>query len=217
MAATCARSTPSTRQGRTAAWTGRHCVTWCGERTGPHVSVAGNMLAGPEVVGATFDTFAAGTALELPERLMAAHGGGRGRRRRPARPAVGRHAAHHDRGLPRPRPARRRPRPPACPSCAACSSCGAGSGRPARPGAPARPTRPARPTSTSSKPPGRPRASTSASAARSCLHPRTPRLAAIRGLAPNETTRSGRRRALLWREPRRPDRHPPTPRRAQPS
>ena len=60
------------RLGRTAAWTGRHCVTWCGERTAEHVSVAGNMLAGPEVVGATFDTFQARTDLELPERLMAA-------------------------------------------------------------------------------------------------------------------------------------------------
>ncbi len=60
------------RLGRTAAWTGRHCVTWCGERTAEHVSVAGNMLAGPEVVGATFDTFQARADLELPERLMAA-------------------------------------------------------------------------------------------------------------------------------------------------
>jgi uncharacterized Ntn-hydrolase superfamily protein len=60
------------RVGRTAAWTGRHCVTWCGERTGEHISVAGNMLAGPEVVGATFDTFQARADLELPERLMAA-------------------------------------------------------------------------------------------------------------------------------------------------
>jgi uncharacterized Ntn-hydrolase superfamily protein len=60
------------RLGRTAAWTGRHCVTWCGERTAEHVSVAGNMLAGPEVVGATFDTFRARADLELPERLMAA-------------------------------------------------------------------------------------------------------------------------------------------------
>ena len=60
------------RLGRTAAWTGRHCVTWCGERTADHVSVAGNMLAGPEVVGATFDTFRARADLELPERLMAA-------------------------------------------------------------------------------------------------------------------------------------------------
>jgi uncharacterized Ntn-hydrolase superfamily protein len=58
--------------GRTAAWTGRHCVTWCGDRTGSHISVAGNMLAGPEVVGATFDTFQACAGLELPERLMAA-------------------------------------------------------------------------------------------------------------------------------------------------
>jgi uncharacterized Ntn-hydrolase superfamily protein len=60
------------RMGRTAAWTGRHCVTWCGERTAEHVSVAGNMLAGPDVVGATFDTFQARADLELPERLMAA-------------------------------------------------------------------------------------------------------------------------------------------------
>ena len=60
------------RTGRTAAWTGRHCVTWCGERTAEHISVAGNMLAGPEVVGATFDTFQARADLELPERLMAA-------------------------------------------------------------------------------------------------------------------------------------------------
>ena len=60
------------RLGRTAAWTGRHCVTWCGERTAEHFSVAGNMLAGPEVVGATFATFQARADLELPERLMAA-------------------------------------------------------------------------------------------------------------------------------------------------
>jgi uncharacterized Ntn-hydrolase superfamily protein len=58
--------------GRTAAWTGRHCVDWCGERTGPHVSVAGNMLAGPEVVAATFAAFSAHPEVELPERLMAA-------------------------------------------------------------------------------------------------------------------------------------------------
>jgi uncharacterized Ntn-hydrolase superfamily protein len=60
------------RLGRTGAWTGRHCVTWCGERTGNHVSVAGNMLAGAPVVGATFDTFASRADLELPDRLMAA-------------------------------------------------------------------------------------------------------------------------------------------------
>ena len=60
------------RQGRTAAWTGRHCVEWCGERAGAHLSIAGNMLVGPEVVAATFDTFQAERNLGLPERLMAA-------------------------------------------------------------------------------------------------------------------------------------------------
>ena len=116
-------------------------------------------------------------------------GGGRGRRRRPARPAVRRHAAHHHRGLPRPRHPRRRPRTTRCPSCAACSGCGAGTGRAARPGAPARPTRPAGPTSTSSRPAGRPRASTSISAARSFLHPRTPRLRGDPGPCPQRDDR----------------------------
>src|SRR6516225_11158448 len=43
------------RHGRAAAWTGRQCVAWCGERTGVHMSVAGDMLAGPAVVDAAFD------------------------------------------------------------------------------------------------------------------------------------------------------------------
>ncbi len=60
------------RLGRTAAWTGRHCVAWCGERTGLNVSVAGNMLAGAAVVGATFDAFADAAERDLPDRLMAA-------------------------------------------------------------------------------------------------------------------------------------------------
>jgi uncharacterized Ntn-hydrolase superfamily protein len=47
-------------------------VTWCGERAGEQVSVAGNMLAEHEVVAATFDTFQARADLSLPERLMAA-------------------------------------------------------------------------------------------------------------------------------------------------
>lgn len=60
------------RDGRAAAWTGRHCVEWCGERTGPQLSVAGNMIAGPDVVAATFDTFAAQGGVDLAERLMRA-------------------------------------------------------------------------------------------------------------------------------------------------
>lgn len=58
--------------GRTAAWTGENCVEWCGSRTGEALSVAGNMLAGAAVVDATFAAMQAGSALELPERLLAA-------------------------------------------------------------------------------------------------------------------------------------------------
>jgi len=60
------------RHGRSAAWTGRHCVEWCGDRTGEQFSVAGNMLAGEEVLADTFATFMARSDLALPERLLAA-------------------------------------------------------------------------------------------------------------------------------------------------
>lgn len=59
-------------RGRTAVWTGQHCVEWCGEATGPHVSVAGNMLAGAEVVAATLRTYHAGGEADLAARMMAA-------------------------------------------------------------------------------------------------------------------------------------------------
>ncbi len=59
------------RHGRTAAWTGRHCVTWCGSEADCGVSVAGNMLAGPAVVADTLASFRADTN-PLPERLMRA-------------------------------------------------------------------------------------------------------------------------------------------------
>lgn len=60
------------RLGRTAAFTGRNCVEWCGSADAPHVSVAGNMLAGPEVVRDTLACVGSETGLDLPERLMAA-------------------------------------------------------------------------------------------------------------------------------------------------
>jgi uncharacterized Ntn-hydrolase superfamily protein len=60
------------RHGRTAASTGRHCVEYCGDRTGPQFSVAGNMLAGEAVLAATVAAFAAGEELALPERLVGA-------------------------------------------------------------------------------------------------------------------------------------------------
>jgi uncharacterized Ntn-hydrolase superfamily protein len=74
------------RHGRTAAWTGRNCVEWCGSVAGEGVSVAGNMLAGEAVVAATLAAFQASatkpgtpnkgtlhaTTMPLPERLMQA-------------------------------------------------------------------------------------------------------------------------------------------------
>ena len=59
-------------QGRTAAWTGHHCVEWCGDRAGNFVHVAGNMLAGAATVDATLSAYQAGAELPLPERLMRA-------------------------------------------------------------------------------------------------------------------------------------------------
>jgi uncharacterized Ntn-hydrolase superfamily protein len=58
--------------GEVAAHTGAGCVGWCGHVSGPDVSVAGNMLAGPEVVAATRDAFLASAGLTLAERLLAA-------------------------------------------------------------------------------------------------------------------------------------------------
>ncbi len=59
------------RFGRSAAWTGQHCVTWCGSQSAPHLGVAGNMLAGEAVVQDTMAVMLAGQGT-LPERMMAA-------------------------------------------------------------------------------------------------------------------------------------------------
>jgi len=59
------------RAGRVAQHTGPDCVTWAGHRQGAHVSVAGNMLAGPAVVDAMLAGFDA-SAGPLATRLIAA-------------------------------------------------------------------------------------------------------------------------------------------------
>lgn len=59
-------------QGRAAAFTGTDCVDWAGHRLGQHVSVAGNMLAGPEVVEVTLSTYLGHSKLPLAERLLRA-------------------------------------------------------------------------------------------------------------------------------------------------
>jgi uncharacterized Ntn-hydrolase superfamily protein len=59
-------------QGRTAAHTGRACIDWCGHRAGNGYSVAGNMLAGPQVVDETAAAYESNGALTFAERLLAA-------------------------------------------------------------------------------------------------------------------------------------------------
>ncbi len=64
--------------GRSAAYTGEGCVDWAAARSEPDLSVAGNMLAGPLVIDATFEAFRARSDLALVERLIAALRAGEG-------------------------------------------------------------------------------------------------------------------------------------------
>ena len=59
------------RHGRSARHTGPDCVGWAGDLGGHEVSVAGNMLAGPDVLPAMLDGYAA-AAGSVAERLLAA-------------------------------------------------------------------------------------------------------------------------------------------------
>jgi uncharacterized Ntn-hydrolase superfamily protein len=58
--------------GAAAAHTGAECVDWCGHLQGEGFSVAGNMLAGPQVIEATASTFLATQGQPMAERLLAA-------------------------------------------------------------------------------------------------------------------------------------------------
>lgn len=64
------------RQHRFAAHTGKACHDWCGQAIKPGLSLAGNLLAGPEVLVEM--SVAYGKAAELPfaQRLIAALKGG---------------------------------------------------------------------------------------------------------------------------------------------
>src|SRR5437773_4467350 len=55
-----------------AAHTGEGCIAWCGHQVLDGFSVAGNMLAGPQVLQATADAFVAAAGQPLAERLIAA-------------------------------------------------------------------------------------------------------------------------------------------------
>jgi len=58
--------------GRMAQHTGAACVPWCGHVAAENVSVAGNMLAGPQVVAATLDAWLAHAGQPMAARLLAA-------------------------------------------------------------------------------------------------------------------------------------------------
>jgi uncharacterized Ntn-hydrolase superfamily protein len=78
-------------QGRSAAWTGRHCVEWCGDEAGPGLSLAGNMLAGHEVLPATRAAFeVAALAVAEMAAVAARVGAARAAAVRAARAAVAR-------------------------------------------------------------------------------------------------------------------------------
>ena len=57
--------------GRSAAHTGSACIEWCGHRSGPGYSVAGNMLAGLQVIEETALAYE-GARGTFAERLMTA-------------------------------------------------------------------------------------------------------------------------------------------------
>jgi uncharacterized Ntn-hydrolase superfamily protein len=58
--------------GRTAAHTGPACHDWSGHRAGQGVGVAGNLLAGPEVVRATLAAYESAATQPFADRLLAA-------------------------------------------------------------------------------------------------------------------------------------------------
>ena len=58
--------------GRFAAHTGAECVPWCGHWIGDDMSVAGNMLAGPQVIAETVRFFRENASMPLPRRLIGA-------------------------------------------------------------------------------------------------------------------------------------------------
>ena len=58
--------------GSAAAHTGAQCIAWCGHIEGKDISVAGNMLAGPEVLEATAQAYLAGEGTPMAQRLLEA-------------------------------------------------------------------------------------------------------------------------------------------------
>ena len=59
-------------RGESAQHTGADCVPWCGHRSGDGYSMAGNMLAGAQVLEETERAYVGNARLAFAERLMAA-------------------------------------------------------------------------------------------------------------------------------------------------
>lgn len=59
-------------EGRSAAFTGERCIDWAGHLIAEGVSVAGNMLAGPQVLDATLDAYLAHPQKAFADRLLTA-------------------------------------------------------------------------------------------------------------------------------------------------
>src|SRR5271169_2262382 len=59
-------------RGRIAAYTGKDCVDWCGHLNGDGFSIAGNMLAGGEVLDDTAAAYLANADRPFAQRLIAA-------------------------------------------------------------------------------------------------------------------------------------------------
>ncbi|UFZ06942.1 DUF1028 domain-containing protein [Bradyrhizobium ontarionense] len=60
------------RDGQIAAHTGRDCIDWCGHLQGDGFSIAGNMLAGAQVLDETAKAYLASGHLPFAQRLIAA-------------------------------------------------------------------------------------------------------------------------------------------------
>jgi uncharacterized Ntn-hydrolase superfamily protein len=59
-------------EGRNAAFTGSKCIDWAGHLVDENVSVAGNMLSGPQVIAETLAVFKKTAGKPLTERLLEA-------------------------------------------------------------------------------------------------------------------------------------------------
>lgn len=58
--------------GRNAAFTGAQCIDWAGHLVEEDISVAGNMLAGPQVIAQTLATYRNAASKPFAERLLEA-------------------------------------------------------------------------------------------------------------------------------------------------